>query len=227
MRRWGMLITLAYAVILTAFLVPLVELLNAHFRSPEFRRTFVDNVAKGYSSWSTWMFIGICVAGQVLLLFLSVDTTFQKIKPRAHILLSCLLTASASAVLSGAALLCIGFGIWSDRFGRHFFDKLNLFYAWAGLWLLWAVIFLIYFRNPSARISRVTSWLIRGSVLELLIAVPSHVIVRRRDDCSAPVATSFGIVMGIAIMLLCFGPSVLLLYKKRLDEYASRKAAAG
>jgi hypothetical protein len=49
------------------------------------------------------------------------------------------------------------------------------------------------------------------------------VIVRRRGDCSAPAATSFGIVTGIAVMLLCFGPSVLFLIKKRLDGYAARK----
>jgi hypothetical protein len=45
------------------------------------------------------------------------------------------------------------------------------------------------------------------------------VMVRRRHDCSAPVATSFGITTGIAIMLLSFGPGVLLLYKKRMDAF--------
>jgi len=59
-----------------------------------------------------------------------------------------------------------------------------------------------------------------------LVAVPCHVIVRRRDDCSAPIATSFGIVTGIAVMLLSFGPSVLLLYKKRLDAYGNRGSLA-
>jgi hypothetical protein len=65
-----------------------------------------------------------------------------------------------------------------------------------------------------------------GSVLGLLIAVPSHVVARQRGDSSAPMVTSFGIATGIAIMLLSFGPGVLLLYKKRLNDYANRTPAA-
>jgi hypothetical protein len=77
-------------------------------------------------------------------------------------------------------------------------------------------------RNSSGVINRLISWLLKGSILELLVVVPCHIIVRRRHDCSAPMVTSFGIATGIAIMLLSFGPSVLFLYKKRLDAYPPR-----
>jgi hypothetical protein len=228
MRRWGVLITLAYALILVLFLAPLAALLDANFRGSEFSRSFLSNIKDVYRAWGTWMFVGIAVAAQALLLFLSVDTSFKKLRPRAHIATSALLTASASALLSSAAILCIGFGIWDDRFGGKFFDKgLNVLLAWLALWLIWAIVFSAYFRSSGSLISQATSWLVRGSVLELLIAVPAHVIVRRRNDCSAPVATSFGIITGIAVMFLCFGPSVLLLYNKRMREYPTRKAAAG
>ena len=49
-------------------------------------------------------------------------------------------------------------------------------------------------------------------------------LVRRRHDCSAPAVTSFGIVTGVAIMLISFGPSVLFLYQRRLDTHATRSS---
>jgi hypothetical protein len=53
----------------------------------------------------------------------------------------------------------------------------------------------------------------------LLIVVPCHVVVRHRDDCSAPALTGFGIATGLAVMLLTFGPGVVFLYRKRLRRY--------
>ena len=53
-------------------------------------------------------------------------------------------------------------------------------------WSIWAVIFHRFAKTdePDALLKRATRWLLRGSILELLIAVPSHVIVRRRDNCA-------------------------------------------
>ena len=72
--------------------------------------------------------------------------------------------------------------------------------------------------NADSLLKRVTRWLLRGSILELLIAVPSHVIVRRRDDCCAPAGTFWGIATGISIMLLCFGPGVFFLFVERFNR---------
>ena len=109
-----------------------------------------------------------------------------------------------------------------DKFGEGSFA--NPFIFFGGLWVVWGVLFYLYFRNSSEIINHTVSWLLKGSILEMLIAIPCHVIVRRRDDCSAPAVTSFGIVTGIAIMLISFGPSVLFLYKKRLETYAPRSS---
>jgi hypothetical protein len=75
-------------------------------------------------------------------------------------------------------------------------------------------------------VTRAVTWLLRGSVLELLIAVPAHIITRRRHDCSAPIVTGFGISSGLAIMLLAFGPSVYLLYRKRMEGRRAKAASA-
>jgi len=87
-------------------------------------------------------------------------------------------------------------------------------------WLIWLIIFrrTAAKDEPDALVKRSMRWLLRGSILELLIAVPSHVIVRRRGDCCAPVGTFWGIATGISIMLLCFGPGVFFLFVERFQR---------
>jgi hypothetical protein len=84
-------------------------------------------------------------------------------------------------------------------------------------WLIWALIFRRFAKSDdeNSLLKRSTRWLLRGSILELLVAVPSHVIVRRRDDCCAPAGTFWGIATGISVMLLCFGPGVFFLFVER------------
>jgi len=91
----------------------------------------------------------------------------------------------------------------------------------ATLITLWAIWFVIFSRVGSGNASeslmqRATRWLLRGSILELLVAVPSHIMVRRRDDCCARVSTFWGIALGISVMLIAFGPGVFLLFAQRI-----------
>jgi hypothetical protein len=59
-------------------------------------------------------------------------------------------------------------------------------------------------------------------VLELLVAVPSYLIVRQRHECSAPVFTAFGMATGVAILLMSLGPGVLFLYRARMRRLSPR-----
>jgi hypothetical protein len=215
MRKWGIVISVFYALILLGLIVPAV----VFFSGAEFNgwSGFLSSVLESYKEWLFWIPAGAILAGQALLLFLSVDTSQKRLKPRSHILVSVTVGALLIALLSSAAIWSLGFAIRGEHFWDPFFKtQKDTLAFWGALWLLWAILFYFYFRNSPAVATRLISWLLKGSVLELLIVVPCHVIVRRRHDCSAPIAT------GLAIMLLSFGPSVLFLYKKRLDSYSAR-----
>jgi hypothetical protein len=223
LRKWGIVISVFYALILLGLIVPV----SMFIVGGDFSKWsgFIRGIKDSYTDWMFWILAGALLASQVLLLFLSVDTSHKRLKPRTHILVSVTVGALLTALLSSAIIWSVGFAIRGDKLWGNFFDKqTNVLLFWGGAWLLWGILFYLYFQNSSAVVTRIISWLLKGSVLELLIAVPCHVIVRRRHDCSAPAATSFGIATGLAIMLLSFGPSVLLLYKKRLDAYPPRPA---
>lgn len=225
MRKWGIVVSVFYAAIVVVILFPFVSGPLAAGGWP-YAGSFLKGLAGFYQGNAfVWIPIAILLPGQILLLFLSVDTSFKKLRPRAHVAVTSAVTAMLLALLAFLAIWSIDGAVRNDNFGNGYTDTVGKVLAvCAGLWLLWGTVFYLYARNSAQPVTRAVSWLLKGSVLELLIAVPCHVIVRRRHDCSAPVVTSFGIVTGIAVMLLSFGPSVLLLYKKRLDEYAERKA---
>jgi hypothetical protein len=223
MRKWGIIITLFYALIVLGFLVPIAVHLaeGPSPYSPDFYKTLQEIC--GW--WGLWMPVAVVLSGQAILLFLSVDTSFKRLKPRAHIAVSCIVTSMLFALLTFAGISSLGAAAYSDKFVDTYWASAPQAMGYCGiLWALWGIPFYLYFRHSTNVTTRAVSWLLKGSVLELLIAVPCHVIVRRREHCSAPIATSFGIVTGIAVMLLCFGPSVLLLFKKRIDAYATHNS---
>lgn len=225
MRRWGIVISVFYAVIVGFLLVPAFFLIAGGTTDPVWK-IFATGLTSVLQEWLGWILIVAVLAGQALLLFLSVDTTQKKLKPRTHIAISIAVASMLFGLLTLAVIFCIGFAAGGDDFGTGFLDTAGKFVAgWMILWVLWGVVFYFYLRNSTQGATRAISWLLKGSVLELLIAVPCHVWVRRRDECCAPFFTSFGIVTGIAVMLLCFGPSVLFLFKKRLDGYSAHKSA--
>jgi hypothetical protein len=85
------------------------------------------------------------------------------------------------------------------------------------VWLIWAVVFYRSSKKlkPKTFIEKQCRLLFRGSVLELLVAVPTHILARSRDYCCAGFSTFIGIALGISVMFLSFGPGVFFLYLDR------------
>jgi hypothetical protein len=220
MRRWGVVMSAIYAVVLVGVLVPGAVVISGGSDSTRSWGRFLSDLGSTYMSWGLWIPVTMVLAGQVLLLFLSVDTSWRRLKPRRHIAIACGTAGGLTALLAISAIWSVGFAARGNDAWKSLFDSAAGTLAFVMiLWLLWGLVFYLYLRNYSESTTRIVSWLLRGSILELLIVVPCHIVVRRRNDCCAPIFTSFGIATGIAVMLLSFGPSVLLLYKKRLDAY--------
>ena len=221
MRKWGLVVTLLYLVIVLVLLVPATLVLL----SDQGILATLGHTPEAYRNGITWVNTGFLVIAQALLMLLTVDTSQRRLKPRTHILVSATTTGVLLALLTFAVLFSAMVVRWGDNADKKL-SGVVLAAIFLGSWAVWGVVFYRMTRDADDAITRAVSWLMRGSILELLIAVPSHVIVRRRHDCSAPIATGFGISTGIAIMLLSFGPSVLLLYKKRMESLNSKGAAA-
>ena len=104
-------------------------------------------------------------------------------------------------------------------------DLTNQLLIAAGIvWIVWSAIFIgiTFSVDPAGIGMKLHRFLIAGSVLELLVAVPSHIVVRRRTECCAGIATGMGICIGVVIMFVAFGPSVLLLFYRRWIKMARK-----
>lgn len=130
---------------------------------------------------------------------------------------------AGSGVLAGVLLLGGGLAVFEYlRIG--WFPPIWMAAGVGAVWLVWGLVFgLIAMRSDA---DGVGAWLSRaviaGSVLELLIAVPCHIVVRRRNECCAGIGTGMGICFGVVVMFIAFGPSVLMLFYRRRKQITGK-----
>ena len=110
-----------------------------------------------------------------------------------------------------------------------FWDQLSLIVGMVGLcasvisWPTW-LIFLgwrFYQEKPRESFDRIFKWLFRGSVLELIVAVPVHLYERRRPECSAGIASGAAILIGLFVAIMSVGPAMLILISERKKKISS------
>ena len=93
------------------------------------------------------------------------------------------------------------------------------------VWLGWAVLFgfLTVRLDPERVNSRLYKALLAGSALELLVAIPMHMVVRQRGYCCAGFGTGMGIGLGLLVMLVALGPAVVFLFYRRYRQAYARR----
>jgi hypothetical protein len=107
-------ISIFYALIVVGVLVPAGILLVGP-RTWDWRK-FLEALTNTYKEWVLWFPAGATLSGQIILLFLSVDTTWRRLKPRAHILVSSVVAGMLVALLTFVLVFCMKPGIQGDRF---------------------------------------------------------------------------------------------------------------
>jgi hypothetical protein len=246
MKRWAFYTVLIYITALLLLAFPVIYIAFAG------KNNTVQQAVDVYFSWVFWLWLTVLAAGQFLLLLVPIDISERRLPSRRKLKVPVIVGAFLLGNLFLAGLVSVLCALFKEQ-GLDIFDAQNLFIwiantwnhnqqlkpsdhysilavLWPVLvcWFVWAVIFRRAARtdDPDALIKRLMRWLLRGSILELLVAVPSHVIVRRRDDCCAPAGTFWGIATGISVMLLCFGPGVYFLFVERFQRLKPRQTPA-
>ena len=225
MRRWGLLVSAVYLLLLYLLFMPLWSIL---FEGSAIWIVPIEDIDWDWDSIETLMFIGLMilpVLGLLLsqaVLFVSVDRSFRRPIPRSSLQRIVWTTAFATGLLTTGALISVAFAIdtaWKSALIDSRFGFTLLMLSWIPAWIVWGLAFNRYVKDEESLVHRMISRLLAGSVLELLVAVPCHVYIRYKEECSAPIFSGWGIVTGIAVMFLALGPGVLLLYRKRLEQY--------
>lgn len=227
MKRWVVLTVALYAAVLLLGSVPVFFLM---FPEEIGKVDSLKPVLDGYIELfpaigpMTLLFAG----GAFLLLIVPVDNTERRWQSRRVLALPVLSTSFFLALLVVMSVFCVFCAIWGDDWPVA--DNEALFYFWllafpTAVWGFWAWLFYSYSSGDTSEgmLRRATAWLLRGSILEFLVAVVCHIVVRRRNDCCAPMLTGLGISMALAIMLMAMGPGVLFLFLERAGERKSRR----
>jgi hypothetical protein len=195
---------------------------------PVLLTAFPAERTKGSIPWEVfaappyWMFVLWVGLSQFLLIRVPVRLKLGRPVTRRGLALPILVTGFwMGCLMTGGVLSVIE---WRDPHWQPGHHRVLLLGLPLLTWFGWAVVFGRWSRTSGARaLSEVQNrWMLRGSILELLVAVPTHVVTRGRADCCAGFATFFGITMGLSVMLLAFGPAVFFLFHARWKRLGGR-----
>ena len=235
MRNWGTAVTAFYILIVASLSPPIAYLAALEVE----RWSWTKLSAATLKDWAeiisvvsfvAWKdlypgqyfgWVALLAGGPLVLLFIRVDPKHMKLRPRRHIFVSATATGLTLSVLVAEATASVIVAVMGDKplhekssgYGSFL---LEILLTWLGAWLPWTLVLWRLGERILEPASRLNRWRMAGSAIELLITVPAHLIVRQRNDCTAPWVSGFGVATGIAVLLMSLGPGALFLYRARM-----------
>jgi hypothetical protein len=209
MKRWALVVVALYLLILVVLTVPVTLLAFAP-------QAGVKDVVPAYAYWGYWLGLAVMGLSQTGLLVVPVQVASRRPVARRSLLWP---VVTAGLMMGGLATGAM-YSLYEYARRDKAFDG---WFWWAAIvsgvvvWCVWAVLFYRSSRaaEPADLVSRQCRLMLRGSILELLIAVPTHIVARNRGYCCAGAMTFIGLALGISVMLFSFGPAVFFLYAER------------
>lgn len=220
MKRWAVIVAILYSLMLGVLSLPVIV--------AAFAPMSIKDAADVYAHWQWWLWLLVMGLAQAALL--AVPVRFASRRPMSHLPLAVTVLAGGlmmGGLATGAILSLYEFVARNQESDGFLWASIG---AGVAAWCLWAALFYRMSRaaDPQDFVSRLCNTLLKGSILELLVAVPTHIVARCRDYCCAGIMTFVGLTLGMSVMLFSFGPGVFFLFVarwRRLRPRSSTRAA--
>ena len=209
MKRWALIVAALYVAILAVLTVPAILLAFV----PQVKL----DVFKIFAAWGYWLWLAVMGVSQFTLLAVPVRVAGLRPVARGPIWKTILAGGLMAGGLTFGACYAIEELVFADHMPQGHADVRDFILLGLLTWFIWALVFSRISRDvpPADFVTKHCRALFKGSILELLIAVPSHIVARCRDYCCAGLMTFIGLTMGISVMLFAFGPAVFFLFAER------------
>ena len=187
MKRSALLVAALYCLILVALTVPfLLATFYGSVYGSSGALAAVAEAAEVFAFWPYWIWVAVMITCQLALLSVPVRVASRRPVTQGALWPTILAAGLMAGALAAAAAFAIGEFIYR-------LENTGNWLGWCGLaigmlsWGAWTFVFrrAAKVEPPADIVTRQCRLLFKGSILELLIAVPTHIVARHRDYCCA------------------------------------------
>jgi len=217
MTKWAFLTVLLYISLVFLLFIPvalwLVDIVAGESSD-------ISDFFETHAHWPFWLLYEAIILIQALLLMFPVDKKKGRPTPQRSITIAIVTIAFLFSILFLGLTGSLAAAIWGDNMEDLLPSIFWILASIVGGWGIWAWIFYRFAHTDNGEdlLSRLLTWLIAGSIVELLVAIPCHIIVRHKNVCCAQGLTFFGISAGLVTMAFVFGPGIFILFLKRINK---------